>query len=555
MAVKILDLFVGYSSEAADVAHDLIVKIGDLRPQIIVPRSWEFSENYKPNRSTLENLLSSVSSCDAALFLLTADDTAKIRSVEHGVARDNVLLELGIATGALGLDRVVVIKDERLTHVPSDWLGLQLFRLGRASTGFNTESTAVQVHTYLRNLSPHSRLEARSIGLRSIAPNAASGIDYLQSLEMCRSKLRFLGTSGSRLTEHRDALRSALRRIDSENGEARFLLWDPRDTLSTDRDADPLDVISRIHGALRTLRELEIEGLPVRVRFYRAPRPLTFPPFRVMMLNETELLVSFALFGQAQYEEDSAQLYLDVGDLRHEPASWSMYRSFERYFAQSWQSNASSPNLETMIATLESRYRLREPDHEVGCVHGRFQPPHREHLDYMLGAKARCRHLIIGITQPDITHLSNSPLKPHRATPASNPLTYEERCEAIGLMLVDAGVAADSFSFMRFPIDSPDDLSTVLSSEVRCYTTICEPWNRHKMSVLTDLGYDVAVLWDHSQARNVTGTAIRQKMYYSDVSWHDDVPPPVVHFLERIELPGRIRRLSAMNGSTDDLIE
>ena len=38
---------------------------------------------------------------------------------------------------------------------------------------------------------------------------------------------------------------------------------------------------------------------------------------------------------------------------------------------------------------------------EIGVVHGRFQLFHLDHLKYVLGAKARCRHLVVGITNPD----------------------------------------------------------------------------------------------------------------------------------------------------------
>ncbi len=36
-----------------------------------------------------------------------------------------------------------------------------------------------------------------------------------------------------------------------------------------------------------------------------------------------------------------------------------------------------------------------------GMVHGRFQPFHNEHLDYVLRGLARSTTLVIGVTNPD----------------------------------------------------------------------------------------------------------------------------------------------------------
>jgi len=38
---------------------------------------------------------------------------------------------------------------------------------------------------------------------------------------------------------------------------------------------------------------------------------------------------------------------------------------------------------------------------ERGVVHGRFQVLHNDHVKYLLAGKARCRHLVVGITNPD----------------------------------------------------------------------------------------------------------------------------------------------------------
>jgi len=39
--------------------------------------------------------------------------------------------------------------------------------------------------------------------------------------------------------------------------------------------------------------------------------------------------------------------------------------------------------------------------YEVGVIHGRFQVLHHDHLKYLLAGKELCRHLVVGITNPD----------------------------------------------------------------------------------------------------------------------------------------------------------
>jgi nicotinamide-nucleotide adenylyltransferase len=41
--------------------------------------------------------------------------------------------------------------------------------------------------------------------------------------------------------------------------------------------------------------------------------------------------------------------------------------------------------------------------YELGVIHGRFQVLHNDHLRYILAGKELCRHLVVGITNPDPT--------------------------------------------------------------------------------------------------------------------------------------------------------
>jgi cytidyltransferase-like protein len=177
----------------------------------------------------------------------------------------------------------------------------------------------------------------------------------------------------------------------------------------------------------------------------------------------------------------------------------------------------------------------------VGCVHGRFQPPHLEHLEYIEEALNRCETLIIGITQPDTERLDACAVDPHRAIPAENPLSYEQRCDCIRDMLVARGVDKSRFSFMQFRIDKRDELARELSHHVVCFTTIRDSWNLEKIHILKELRYRVDVLWDKRDQPGISGTEIRRRIRLGDESWKQLVHPAVAERLEKTELLARIR--------------
>ena len=60
---------------------------------------------------------------------------------------------------------------------------------------------------------------------------------------------------------------------------------------------------------------------------------------------------------------------------------------------------------------------------DVGVIHGRFQVLHNDHFEYLMAAKSRCRHMVVGITNPDPSLTRSDPADPQRSSPGANPLT------------------------------------------------------------------------------------------------------------------------------------
>jgi nicotinamide mononucleotide adenylyltransferase len=177
-----------------------------------------------------------------------------------------------------------------------------------------------------------------------------------------------------------------------------------------------------------------------------------------------------------------------------------------------------------------------------GSVHGRFQPFHNEHLDYVLRAQKLCDYLWVGITKYDITSTDSNPLGRLRERPQNNPLTFFERVAIIRQALVEAGVDRREFGFVPFPIETPHRLPDFMPTSIRCYTTICEPWNREKIEVLRAIGYDVSVLYERTE-KVISGGAIRSDIAAGGNSWKLMVPPATIEAVERLNLRSRLLKL------------
>ena len=80
---------------------------------------------FPPSTYTLPSLETALRSNDYGVFVFSPDDMIKMRGNEYPVARDNVILELGMFVGQLGFDHCFIIRpDDPDFHLPSDLGGL-----------------------------------------------------------------------------------------------------------------------------------------------------------------------------------------------------------------------------------------------------------------------------------------------------------------------------------------------------------------------------------------------------------------------------------------------
>lgn len=119
-------VFIGSSSEELSTANKVKSLLEeDFDVVIWDEKLWDNGPVFKLNNNFLTDLLSSTLKFDFGILLGTPDDKVESRGTEYMQARDNVLFELGLFIGRLGLDKCAFLVDERV-KIPSDFGGLKL---------------------------------------------------------------------------------------------------------------------------------------------------------------------------------------------------------------------------------------------------------------------------------------------------------------------------------------------------------------------------------------------------------------------------------------------
>ena len=124
-------LFVGSSTEGLGVAYAIQENL-EFDAEVTV---WA-QGIFRPSHATLHDLMLAIGQFDFAAFAFTPDDIAAVRGHEAPRVRDNVIFELGLFYGRLGLERCffVLPRDESELRLPTDLLGVAplTYRSGRS---------------------------------------------------------------------------------------------------------------------------------------------------------------------------------------------------------------------------------------------------------------------------------------------------------------------------------------------------------------------------------------------------------------------------------------
>jgi nicotinamide-nucleotide adenylyltransferase len=165
-----------------------------------------------------------------------------------------------------------------------------------------------------------------------------------------------------------------------------------------------------------------------------------------------------------------------------------------------------------------------------GMIHGRFQPFHNGHLEYLRGAAARSDEVFVGITNPDPTRIKEEPSDPLRHLPESNPFTYVERLLMVQAVAEDEGMRVH---VIPFPVNEPDLWAAYVPPGVTQYLRLFSEWGGTKLDRMQEAGYEVVVL-DEGIEKGISGADVRAAIR-AGAEWEALVPPGVAHVIRSLE--------------------
>ncbi len=190
---------------------------------------------------------------------------------------------------------------------------------------------------------------------------------------------------------------------------------------------------------------------------------------------------------------------------------------------------------------------------EIGVIHGRFQILHNDHLTYLLAGMNRCRHLVVGITNPDPLMSRDNAADPKRSRPETNPLTYFERYAMVRAVFDEAGIEGSSYSVVPFPINLPELYRYYVPLEALFFLSIYDDWGRQKLAWFNSLGLTTCVLRQvPATQKGLSAHTIRQRMIRNQ-PWKHLVPPAVAKLMEQWQIPTRLRDMLPATGAPEPL--
>ena len=166
-------------------------------------------------------------------------------------------------------------------------------------------------------------------------------------------------------------------------------------------------------------------------------------------------------------------------------------------------------------------------------IHGRFQPFHLGHLEYLRGAADRSDEVFVGITNPDPARIRPEPSDPLRHLTESNPWTYAERLLMVKAAARDLGLDLARVHVIPFPVNEPELWREYVPDGVTQFIRLFSDWGGTKLERLRAAGYEVVVL-DEGAEKDVSGADVRAALRGGG-DWASHVPPGVAEVIRSLE--------------------
>jgi cytidyltransferase-like protein len=166
-------------------------------------------------------------------------------------------------------------------------------------------------------------------------------------------------------------------------------------------------------------------------------------------------------------------------------------------------------------------------------IHGRFQPFHNGHLEYLAGAAERSEELFVGITNPDPRRIRPEASDPLRHLPESNPWSYAERLLMVKAAAADLGLDVAGVHVIPFPVNEPELWPAYVPDGVTQFLRLFSDWGETKLDRFRDTGYEVVIL-DEGAEKAVSGADVRAAIRAGG-DWESLVPPGVARVIRSLD--------------------
>ncbi len=169
-SLKDKSVFIASSSEGLEVARSVKRQLSDISQVDL----WNEGV-FVLNRSNLDSLLRAADLYEYAIICLTADDILMMRGEDYDVARDNLLFELGLFVGRIGISKTFIIVDKEV-KLPTDLDGIFVSKFHMPENG-NLLSAVGNSCSEIRD----EMIKVANRSLISYYPSTALAIGYFEN--------------------------------------------------------------------------------------------------------------------------------------------------------------------------------------------------------------------------------------------------------------------------------------------------------------------------------------------------------------------------------------
>lgn len=229
------NVFIASSAEALRVAEAVNIKLSN---EVSV-KQWD--NTFDLSSVTITSLIQRAKDTDYGVFVFSKDDETVIRGDVYSAVRDNVLFELGVFIGALGIDKCFIVAPESKKgkfRLPTDLAGVTL-------TYYDDQIEDVVDAVAASCAKIKAAIRKQGLVVLPDAPEASGMVILQQQLNNAQSKLWSLGHDVEMARSEKEKL---LQSVKSH-------FW------SVAKPATPAEILKWEEGAKEVhLKEVKIQG-------------------------------------------------------------------------------------------------------------------------------------------------------------------------------------------------------------------------------------------------------------------------------------------------------